>query len=283
MESTKEQALESILKREAIFLHISIPYDEDDGYGMITFDDGMTTELQCEEGFIPPMFNSENRTLEVMVVLKERRALDWGEDKGYIHMWGKVIDSGIYTLLDADKNPLWQIKGYVPNALIPPYETGFGDYLELTINPDGSLPNWKEELDFSDFVKSGRKPQNNQEVRNITPNEEAMKEYIIFTTEGQTIAPNEDVEVENCQMLGRVRGNNPEEAKDNLLKDNPWITEAGFDKSGFIVKQLLTDEERVDIKEVIEYMWKDEERHWEECEKPINHIFNVLKRLKASI
>jgi hypothetical protein len=178
--------------------------------------------------------------------------------------------------------PLSQIRGYVPNALIPPYERGFGDYLELTINPDGSLPNWKEELDFSDFVEGGREPQpiqKYQEERKVN----RMNEYIIFTTEGHTIAPNENIEVENCQMLGRVRGNNPKEAKDNLLKENPWITEAGFNSSEFIIEQLLSDDEREDIKEVLDYLWDDEERHYEESGKPDNHIFTVLKRLKASI
>lgn len=67
-----------------------------------------------------------------------------------------------------------------------------------------------------------------------------MNEYIIYTTEGHTIAPNEDVEVENCQVLGLAFGNNPEEAKDNLMRDNPWIGEAGFEESKFIVRQLLT-------------------------------------------
>ena len=110
-----------------------------------------------------------------------------------------------------------------------------------------------------------------------------MNEYIIYTTEGCTIAPNEDVAVENCQVLGRAYGNNSEEAKDNLLKDNPWITEAGFDKTEFIVEQLMTDGERLAIKEVLDYLWKDEERHYEEYEKPDNHIFPVLKRLKASL
>lgn len=68
-----------------------------------------------------------------------------------------------------------------------------------------------------------------------------MNEYIIYTTEGYTIAPNEDVEVENCQMLGCAYGNNAIEAQDNLLKDNPWIIEAGFHRSEFIIKQLLTN------------------------------------------
>lgn len=282
MESTNEQALESKLQRETRYLHISIPYDEDEGNELITFDDGLTTELQCEAGFAPPMFNNENRTLEVMVDLAEHKVLGWSEEKGYIHMWGKVIDYGTYTLFDAGMKPLSQIRGYVPNALIPPYERGFGDYLELTINPDGSLPNWKEELDFSDFVEGGREPQpiqKYQEERKVN----RMNEYIIFTTEGHTIAPNENIEVENCQMLGRVRGNNPKEAKDNVLKENPWITEAGFNSSEFIIEQLLSDDEREDIKEVLDYLWDDEERHYEESGKPDNHIFTVLKRLKVSI
>lgn len=33
-----------------------------------------------------------------------------------------------------------------------------------------------------------------------------MNEYIIYTTEGHTIAPNENVEVENCQVLGCATG-----------------------------------------------------------------------------
>lgn len=70
-----------------------------------------------------------------------------------------------------------------------------------------------------------------------------MNEYIIYTTEGYTIAPNENVEVENCQVLGCVCGNNAAEAEDNLLKENPWIAEAGFNRSEFIVRQLLSDSE----------------------------------------
>ena len=67
-----------------------------------------------------------------------------------------------------------------------------------------------------------------------------MNEYIIYTAEGYTIAPNEGVEVENCQVLGCARGDNDIEATNNLLRDNPWIIEAGFDRSEFIVRQLYT-------------------------------------------
>lgn len=68
-----------------------------------------------------------------------------------------------------------------------------------------------------------------------------MNEYIIYTTEGYTIAPNENVEVENCQVIGFANGFNIDEAKRNLLNDNPWIAEAGFNESEFIIKQVLAD------------------------------------------
>ncbi len=68
-----------------------------------------------------------------------------------------------------------------------------------------------------------------------------MNEYIIYTTEGYTIAPNEDVQVENCQVLGCTFANDAAEAQDNLVKENPWIVEAGFHRSEFIIKQLRTN------------------------------------------
>lgn len=75
-----------------------------------------------------------------------------------MHVWAKVRDEGTYTLYDNEMKPLWQIQGYVPNALIPPYDMGFDDYLELTIEADGTLPEWQKALDFSDFLVRGREP-----------------------------------------------------------------------------------------------------------------------------
>ena len=52
-----------------------------------------------------------------------------------------------------------------------------------------------------------------------------MSEYIFYTTEGFTQDPKGN-DVENCQVLGRVFGRNEDEARYNLLKENPWIKEA---------------------------------------------------------
>lgn len=106
-------------------------------------------------------------------------------------------------------------------------------------------------------------------------------EYIFYTTEGHTDAPNNNIEVENCQVLGMMRGGNESEALDNLLNENPWITEAGFNSAEFFVRQILTNEQRNDINVLVDYLRTDEERHFEKSEDKENHIFNVLKRLKG--
>lgn len=104
-----------------------------------------------------------------------------------------------------------------------------------------------------------------------------------YTTEGQTIAPYENIEVENCQVIGRANGVTKKEALSNLLKENPWIIHAGFVPSELIVKQLLTDKLRDDIKTLLECLWNDEEKHYEESEDKSSHIFGIMKKLKSAI
>lgn len=48
-----------------------------------------------------------------------------------------------------------------------------------------------------------------------------MNEYIFYTTQGMTFPPNEDEEIDNCQILGFVEAKNSSEAKAILLEDNP--------------------------------------------------------------
>jgi len=67
-----------------------------------------------------------------------------------------------------------------------------------------------------------------------------MKKYIILTPEGHTTAPNATVEVENLQVLGiveNVAGEN--EAIVKLLRENPWIIDAEYNVSEFILYELL--------------------------------------------
>lgn len=71
----------------------------------------------------------------------------------------KVRDRGTYTLLDSDKNPLWQICGYVPSKLIPPFDKGWGDYIELAVDGEDNVIDWPKIPDYSDFVENGQEPK----------------------------------------------------------------------------------------------------------------------------
>ncbi|MCQ2973446.1 MAG: hypothetical protein MJ211_01400 [Bacteroidales bacterium] len=110
-----------------------------------------------------------------------------------------------------------------------------------------------------------------------------MKEYIFYTTEGFTYPPINETSVENYQVLGRSFGKNIKEARHNLIKENPWIVECGFDINKTIAKQLMTEDIKQDINTILEYLMKDEYTHFLEMEKPNDHIYCVLRRLKKVI
>lgn len=145
------------LTTQSKYLHISIPYYMEDS--LITFDDGVMTELECDEDFAIPMLDKENLRINIVIDLSEGRVVDWNNPDGYLRMQAKVRDGGTYTLLDDQMQPRWQIRGYVPSKLIPPYEEGYGDYITLEINADGTIANWRKTLDFSEFAEEGKAPK----------------------------------------------------------------------------------------------------------------------------
>ena len=146
------------LNEHARFLDIVIPYYDEHDENLISFSDGVVTELECDEEFVNPMLDRENKQLKVLIDLQALKVLNWKCDD-YLRMWGKIRDEGTYTLMDVDKKPIWQIRGYVPNKLLPPYEEGCGDYLELEIEADGTLVEWRTPLNFVDFIKDGQGPE----------------------------------------------------------------------------------------------------------------------------
>lgn len=107
-----------------------------------------------------------------------------------------------------------------------------------------------------------------------------MNEYIFYTDEGYTEGPNEDLPVENCQMLDCVMANNIQDARTALLKENSWIEECGFDMNNAYVKQILTGNQKNNILSLVDYLWDDEKRDYEESGMKDSHIFNVLRRLR---
>jgi hypothetical protein len=108
-----------------------------------------------------------------------------------------------------------------------------------------------------------------------------MNEYIIYTTEGKTIAPiEEEKDIENCQVLGRVKAQNKSKALQVLINENPWITDAGYSSSCFIIEQILTEEQRKDIQMIVDYLYENEEQHYKDYVCPNKHILLYIKALK---
>lgn len=58
----------------------------------------------------------------------------------------KVCDAGRYFLLDAEKNVVREIDGYVP-GMMSPGGSGYGDYVIMTIGADGKIVNWSVSLE----------------------------------------------------------------------------------------------------------------------------------------
>jgi hypothetical protein len=66
-----------------------------------------------------------------------------------------------------------------------------------------------------------------------------MRNFIFYTMEGKTIAPEESYEINNCQVLGFAEGIDSRSALSNLITLNPWIITAGFNQDKIIYKELL--------------------------------------------
>lgn len=65
-----------------------------------------------------------------------------------------------------------------------------------------------------------------------------MHDYIFYTREGSCQAP-DNSEVENFQVLGFESGNNPTEAFERLIEDNPWIVTKGYSKENTLHKEVV--------------------------------------------
>lgn len=83
-----------------------------------------------------------------IIDIDQKKVLDWPQGKtGEFYM--KICDEGSYFLLDAEGNTVASIENdYVPNSLLPGQ---YGDYLEMKINEDGIITNWKSSISFEDF------------------------------------------------------------------------------------------------------------------------------------
>ena len=110
-----------------------------------------------------------------------------------------------------------------------------------------------------------------------------MNEYMFYTFEGFTQSPDKN-NCENLQILGFEKAENLEITKKCLLANNDWISKHSFDTEKILSKKILTEESLASIKTVVDYIWEDEEKDYEEClvsgKNVDNHILKHLRKLK---
>lgn len=76
----------------------------------------------------------------------------------------KVCDQGGYTFYNENNDEILDYDGYVPNILSIDDE-GWGDYVSMTIDGDGNIVEWKENIELvrealkKDLLKHGYKTQ----------------------------------------------------------------------------------------------------------------------------
>ena len=134
---------EQNLNEVAHYLMIYFPYNEE----MCSYTDTWMDELYENEY---PLVSKG--IWSGIINLKTHKLLNWKTEYGSLYLQAKVCDSGTYFLLDKDKKTICKIADNVPNGLIPEVDD-CGDYIRLRINEDGTIENWFEEPDFSDFME----------------------------------------------------------------------------------------------------------------------------------
>ena len=134
---------EKNLSEAAHFLMIYFPYNEE----MCSYTDAWMGELY--ENKYPLVTKG---MWSGIINLKAHKLLNWKPEYGDLFLQAKICDSGTYFLFDKDKKVICKIAGYVPNGLIPESDD-CGDYIRLRINSDGTIENWPENPDYSDFTE----------------------------------------------------------------------------------------------------------------------------------
>lgn len=99
-------------------------------------------ELDTEDGDRMP-FNVLG-TWRPLIDLSTGKIEGWPEGTtASVHY--KVCDDGVYTLLNAQREEVAKISGYVPEIMCPAGQ-GYGDYIIMEIGPDGTIKDWDCDL-----------------------------------------------------------------------------------------------------------------------------------------
>lgn len=98
------------------------------------------------------VINSDHLRWRPVIDIKTGVIINW--DKGNTaHAFYKVCDDGVYSLLDENKNTIYEVESYVPDVLSIE-DKGYGDYIDMIINENGEIHNWScTEEDIKDILR----------------------------------------------------------------------------------------------------------------------------------
>ena len=77
-----------------------------------------------------------------LIDVRTGKISNWPQGKTASFRTVKIVDTGEYTLLNAEKKRICGYTGYVPECLSIE-EKGWGDYLEFEVGSNGIIHNWK--------------------------------------------------------------------------------------------------------------------------------------------
>lgn len=115
--------------------------------GVRYWEDATVNGVEDETGDLIPCRKGDN--WEPRINVETGEIVNWEQGKkADIHY--KVCDDGDYRLMDADKNQITAVDGYVISSMCPKGE-GYGDYIKMNVDENGIIENWKfNPKDFED-------------------------------------------------------------------------------------------------------------------------------------
>lgn len=156
-------------KTRARYLDIIFPWDEE----LCSYEP--TESDDVEEGNIPMVSNGHWHGI---IDLKKHVLLDctgWP-----YNLQAKVRDAGVYTLLDEEKNPICNYRGYVP--ALPFDDHSWGDYIHMFVGKGNIIQEWKGEFDLDVFVEKAT-PMTNDEYNILL--EYSLKKQKTYPTKSE--------------------------------------------------------------------------------------------------
>lgn len=106
------------------------------------WEDATVNGVADEDGTLTPMRDGD--TWAPVIELDTGKIVGWPEGVE-VSTYFKVCDAGRYSLLDADRQAVHVVDGYVPKIMCPG-DNGYGDYIIMSIGPDGVIANWSADL-----------------------------------------------------------------------------------------------------------------------------------------